>query len=183
VATSLTTVYEKTGLDRDVIKITSQILDADPTNNSMRYDRAMAFYKLANYKEALDGFKQVSSFESDANALYYAAISAGGLGKIDEGLNYANQLIATSQSYSECYFVRAQFLIRLHRYSEAISDLDKTKSRGEKISFLNYFYYLSFKALGDRDKAAIQCAALQQQTDVPDQIRTLVPSECTRRKG
>lgn len=104
----------------------NELIQADPQNSQLYYERALAYYDLGDLTMALKDFNKTVELEPDfASAFNDRGICHFELMQFRESLSDFNQAIKLDPEYSEAYFNRSLVWDELGETGKALSDLDK----------------------------------------------------------
>lgn len=131
----------------------SALIESEPENSQLYYERALAFYEYGDLSSALNDFDKTISLEPDfASAFHDRGICKLELDMPDKALLDFNEAIELDDQYHEAYFNRALAYDALGNPKAALADLDKAIRINPEFGDA-YYNRAVYQLNTDRDKA------------------------------
>jgi tetratricopeptide (TPR) repeat protein len=130
----------------EAISIFQSILSVDSCNTKYLYHQGLSLHAVGKLEAAIDTFDKIadcvtSSSPLDAAVLNSRALALMGLSLYEEACEDLNSAINNQRVNSkvqEAYFYRAECLVQLCKYKDALNDYDEALKRGFTDSLLFY---------------------------------------------
>lgn len=121
------TLYYDSGDYAASIEVLTRILELDPNNAAVLYQRGVIYRDWGEYEESLDDFTAAIALD-DTVAAYYAdrALTYGYSSQYENAVDDYAAAIALDDSNARYFMERGAYLSYIDRYDEAISDLNRS---------------------------------------------------------
>jgi tetratricopeptide (TPR) repeat protein len=111
---------------KDAIEQYTKAIELDPDYDKAYIQRAISYNGLNDFENAASDFDRAIVFnEKDADLYYFSGQAYHLQGQNDIALSKLNEAIEMKGNFLEAYQVRAEVLIELGRYREALDDCQK----------------------------------------------------------
>lgn len=138
----------------DAVGFLNQYLDSDPQNTIARYYRALAYYNLRDFENAL----QDATIAVTNNNMYKEAFNVRGLintslSILSDALSDFSSAIFIDPSYAEAYLNRAMIYKIQNNYPDAVADLNNAINSNPALLEAYYIRGEVFSSMGNYNDA------------------------------
>lgn len=141
----------------------NEMIQEDPENAQLYYERALAYYEFGDLAMALRDFDQTISKEPEfASAYHDRGICRFELNRFQEALDDFNQAILLDEKYAEAYFNRSLVWDELNETSKALADLDNAIAINPEFGDA-YYNRAVYRLNSDREKS---CADFKKAAEL-----------------
>ncbi len=146
---------DSTAVNQNTLSIDNlnQMIEAEPDNSELYYERALAYFEFGDLTMALKDFNKTIELEPDfASAYHDRGICHFELTRFKESLDDFSKAIELDPEYSEAYFNRSLVWDELGEVQKALSDLDKAIALDPEFGDA-YYNRAVYRLNSDRTKA------------------------------
>ncbi|MBR1129497.1 tetratricopeptide repeat protein [Bradyrhizobium iriomotense] len=179
VAIKLTAAYAKVKRNAEVIRTSDLILDHNPANKNIQYNRGLAHYFEGRFREAYDDFRTVALADPDnADATFHAALAATQLENYSSAYEFIEHLLIIAPNYRQVHLLEGQLLLRLNRIDEALAVLKLEEKTSGPSYATDFLFLVAYNALSREADAEPYCERLKKTPSLPQNIVSALPDPC-----
>jgi tetratricopeptide (TPR) repeat protein len=139
------------------------MIEQEPENAQLHYERALAYYEFGDLALALTDFDKTISLEPEfASAYHDRGICRFELTRFQEAMDDFNRAVQLDPEYSEAYFNRSLVWDELDEPEKALADLDKAIAINPEFGDA-YYNRAVYRLNSDREKS---CADFKKASDL-----------------